>query len=124
MIQSVTFELKPCVMIVTPPAVTKPVEHSATASAPKKQRNCLLNADASLTAELPELFEKERARTTIAKASNRTAKGNRAKCELARNGDDAALYGQKIVWVSFAINPQTMTRKKIRTKRLPFRIAT
>ena len=79
MIQSVTFELKPCVMIVTPPAVTEPVEQSASASAPKKQRNCLLNADAGLAAELPELFEEERARATIAQAFNRTTEGNRGK---------------------------------------------
>lgn len=65
MIQSVTFELKPCVMIVTPPAETEPVEQSAITSTPKKQRNCVLNADVDL-AELPELFEEERARATSA----------------------------------------------------------
>jgi hypothetical protein len=82
MIQSVTFELKPCVMIVTPPAVTEPVEQSTSRKTPKKQRKRLLrsqvlNAEAAfririfrvafalasqrgLSEELVELFEKER----------------------------------------------------------------
>ena len=47
MIQSVTFELKPCVMIVTPAAATEPVEQSASTNAPKKQRNRVLKVDAA-----------------------------------------------------------------------------
>ena len=78
MIQSVTLELKPCVIIVTPPAATEPVEQSASTSAPKKQRHRVLNADAALTMlpfallfalasqpgraeELAEFFNEERA---------------------------------------------------------------
>lgn len=95
MIQSVTFELKPCVMIVTPAAATEPVEQSASTNAPKKQRNRVLNAGAALTAnirlafalasqpgraeELAELFDEERARATIAEGCTRTAEGNREK---------------------------------------------
>lgn len=56
MIQSVTFELKPCVMIVTPPAVTELVEQSASTSAPKKQRHGLFNADAPITANISSGF--------------------------------------------------------------------
>ena len=66
MIQSVTFELKPCVMIVTPAASTDPVEQSARRSAPEKKRNGLLNADAALT---------------IADGCIRTAEENREKRE-------------------------------------------
>jgi hypothetical protein len=98
MIQSVTFELKPCVMIVTPAAATEPVEQSASTNAPKKQRNRVLNRDAALTMrilrlafalasqpgraeELAELFDEERARGTIAEGCTRTAEGNREKSE-------------------------------------------
>jgi hypothetical protein len=98
MIQAVTFELKPCVMIVTPAAATEPVEQSASATAPKKQRSRVLNADEALTMriyrlafalasqperaeELAELFDKERARATIAEGCTCTAEGNREKRE-------------------------------------------
>ena len=98
MIQSVTFELKPCVMIVTPPAATEPVEQSASRKARKKQRNRMLNAEAALAMgvlrvafalpsqadraeELAELFEKEQVRATIAKGCIRTAQGNREKTD-------------------------------------------
>ena len=94
MIQSVTFELKPCVMIVTPAASTEPVEQRTSTNAPKKQRNRVLKADAALTMrtfrlafvlasqpgraeELAELFDEERA--TIAEGRTRTAEGNREK---------------------------------------------
>lgn len=56
MIQSVTFELKPCVMIVTPDAATEPVEQSASTNAPNKQRNRVLNADAALTMRIVALL--------------------------------------------------------------------
>ena len=96
MIQSVTFELKPCVMIVTPPAVTEPVEQSASTNAPRQQRNRVLNADAAFTMrifrlafarasqpgraeELAELFDEKRARATIAEGCTRTAERNREK---------------------------------------------
>ncbi len=72
MIQSVTFELKPCVMIVTPAAATDPVEQSASRSATKRQRNRGLNADTALT---------------IAERYIRTAEGNREK-RGATNGQD------------------------------------
>ena len=49
MIQSVTFELKPCVIIVTPAAATEPVEQSASTSATKRQRNRGLNGGVALT---------------------------------------------------------------------------
>ena len=66
MIQSVTFELKPCVMIVTPAAATEPVEQSASTRATEKQRNWVLNAEVALT---------------IADGCTRTAEGNREKRE-------------------------------------------
>ena len=72
MIQSVTFELKPCVMIVTPAAATEPVEQSASTSATKRRRNRGLNADAALT---------------IADGCIRTGEGNREK-RGATNGQD------------------------------------
>ncbi len=49
MTHAVTFELKPCVMIVTPAAATEPVEKSMITNAAKKQRNLVLKADAALT---------------------------------------------------------------------------
>ena len=62
MIQSVTFELKPCVMIVTPPAVTEPVQQSASTNAAKKQRPRVLalNLGPGGAEELAELFDEER----------------------------------------------------------------
>src|SRR5436190_14448972 len=66
MIQSVTFELKPWVIIVTPAAATEPVEQRASKNATKRQRNRLLNGDAALT---------------IADGCIRTAGGNREKRE-------------------------------------------
>ena len=87
-------------MIVTPAAATEPVEQNASTSAPKKQRSCVLNAlgekrfavlklgagdelasRPGWAEELPELFEEERARATIAHVFDRTAEGNRGKSE-------------------------------------------
>lgn len=94
MIQSVTFELNPCVMIVTPAAATEPAEQSASTNTPKKQRNRVLNAEAAVTMrifrlaplpgraeELAKFFDEEQAQATIAEGSTRTAEGNREKRE-------------------------------------------